>query len=90
MGDGKQILVLPGNRTTSHISSKPLPTQDNISAGSFESSSLLGLYLRVQLVNFYQQFGLESSSNLESVPQTSQTPSVDCTHILTVYITTLS
>lgn len=56
----------------------------------FEGSSLLGCYHRVQLVNYYRQFRLESASILQPEPQTSQTPSVDCTHILMVDITTLS
>jgi len=47
MGDGKQIFVLPGDRTSSHRSSTPLPTQDNTSADEmnwlwkFESSRTL-------------------------------------------------
>lgn len=68
-----------------HKITSPLPDST-----SNEGSNLLGRYLLIHLVNFYQQFRLESSSTLQSGPQTSQTPSVDCTDILTVYITTPS
>jgi len=92
-GTARKFRSLPGiePRATDHPPlflykiTSPLPESTG-----FDVSSLLGCYLRVQLANCYKEFRIESSSTLQPETQTSRTPSVDCTHILMVYMTTLS